>query len=426
MVDLAIWILLIISIVNVFLVFYSILRNSGIKTGGMEKILREESRNNRDDSSKNFRELREEIAGTQKNSIDSITKSVSELGNTQFRLLTSVEKRIQELMNSNDSRLSRLDDTLNTKIKSMQESNEKKLDQMRHTVDEKLQTTLERRLGESFKLVSDRLEAVQSGLGEMKNLASDVGSLQKVLTNVKVRGTWGEVQLGNLLEEILTPDQFARNIKPSSQSNDIVEFAIKLPGHGKNRKEHIWLPIDSKFPQDDYIRLQEASESGHDEDTKKAIEALIRSIKNSAKDISEKYIFPPHTTDFAILFLPTEGLYAEVLRQPGLMEQMQQSWRVVISGPTTLSAILNSLRMGFRTLAIEERSSEVWKTLAAVKSEFGKFGDVLDKVKRQLDTASHSIEQTGTRSRAIERKLQSVEELPQSEVSQVLDFPIEP
>jgi DNA recombination protein RmuC len=299
-------------------------------------------------------------------------------------------------------------------MKSLQEGNEKKLEQMRETVDEKLQSTLEKRLSESFKQVSDRLEAVHKGLGEMQNLATGVGDLKRVLTNVKSRGTWAEVQLGSLLEEVLTPDQFGRNVKPKPRSDKIVEYAVKLPGKD-DEGSTVWLPIDSKFPQEDYQRLQEASDRADKAAVDEARKGLLRAIEVAAKDISSKYLSPPHTTDFGILFLPTEGLYAEVLREPGLVESMQTKHRIVLAGPTTLTAILSSLRMGFRTLAIEKRSSEVWKVLAEVKTEFGKFGAVFQKVQDQLQRASKTIdEEVGQRTRVMESKLRKVETLPGS------------
>jgi DNA recombination protein RmuC len=315
-----------------------------------------------------------------------------------------------------------LQETVDGRLQELRSSNERKLDQMREVVDEKLQSTLEKRLGESFKLVGDRLEAVQQGLGEMRSLASGVGDLKKVLTNVKTRGTWGEVQLGALLEQILTPEQFDRNVKPRPDSRDVVEFAIRLPGASDEPDQCVWLPIDSKFPQEDYLRLVEASDNGDAAAVQQAQSALVRSIQDSAKDVSTKYLNPPLTTDFAILFLPTEGLYSEALRHPGLVERLQREHRIVVAGPTTLAAVLNSLRIGFRTLAIEQRSSEVWKVLGAVKHEFGKFGDVLQKVKRQLDTAGRTIEETGVRTRAMEKKLRSVEELPADAATAMLDL----
>jgi len=300
---------------------------------------------------------------------------------------------------------------------------QKKLEEMRKTVDEKLHDTLEKRLGESFKLVSDRLEAVHKGLGEMQNLATGVGDLKRVLTNVKARGTWGEVQLGAILEQILTPEQYEKNVKVKKSSLERVEYAIRLPGPKDDPETCVWLPIDSKFPQEDYLRLQEASEQADPGAVQSAADALARTISSAAKDIHDKYINPPGTTDFGIMFLATEGLYAEILRQPTVVENLQNQYRIVIAGPTTLAAILNSLRMGFQTLAIEQRSAEVWKVLAAVKTEFGKFGDVIDRVKRQLDTASRTIDQTGVRSRAMERRLRSVERMPEAEASKILVLP---
>ncbi|MCB1172560.1 MAG: DNA recombination protein RmuC [Leptospiraceae bacterium] len=360
---------------------------------------------------KNLQDL---MRGSQKDATDSLVKTVGILGSQLELNLKKVDERLVKLTESNEASLAQLSDRIDQRLNKLQDSNEQKLDQMRAVVDEKLQSTLEKRLGESFKLVSERLEAVQRGLGEMQNLATGVDNLKKVLSNVKARGTWGEVQLEALLSEVLTPDQFDRNVKTISGSNDFVEFAIKLPGPGADAQRPVWLPIDAKFPQEDYTRLLEASELGDDEGVRTHHKKLIGSIRQFAKDIATKYVAPPATTDFAILFLPTEGLYAEVLREPGLVEELQQKYRVVLAGPTSLAAILNSLRMGFRTLAIEKRSSEVWQTLAQVKLEFGKFGDVLLKVKKQLDTASRSIDETGRRSRAIEKSLRAVEELPES------------
>ena len=353
-----------------------------------------------------------------KNMQEAVTRTVIEMKKSQQEDLHLVEKRVQSLAQSNEIRLDKLRETLDHKMKSLQESNEKKLDQMRQTVDEQLQSTLEKRLGESFKLVSERLEAVQRGLGDMQNLAAGVGDLKRMLTNVKARGTWGEFQIADILDQILTPEQYQHNVQPKLGSSETVEYAIRLPG--QNDSSEIWLPIDSKFPQEDYLRLIDAVENADADAVEKSTAALIRSIQNSAKDIADKYVDPPHTTDFAIMFLPTEGLYSEVLRQPGMVEKLQQQYRVVVAGPTTLSAILNSLRMGFRTLAIEKRSSEVWTVLSAVKTEFGKFGEVLSKVKKQLDTASNTIEKTGVRTRAMERKLRDVEALPADESTKLL------
>jgi DNA recombination protein RmuC len=296
------------------------------------------------------------------------------------------------------------------RLKQLQEDNSKQIDKMRATVDEKLQGTLERRLGESFKLVSDRLEQVHQGLGAMQQLASDVGGLQKVLTNVKTRGGWSEVQLGSLLEQLLTPDQFARNVKTREESGEHVDFAIKLPGDENGAP--VWLPIDAKFPTEDYQRLVTAQEQGDLVAVDGAMKSLEMQLKRSAKDICQKYINPPHTTDFALMFLATEGLYAEAIRRVGLVEQVQRDCRVVFAGPTTLAALLNSLQMGFRTLAIQKRSSEVWNLLAAVKSEFGKFGEALSAVKDKLDQAARHVDTVAVRSRAITKKLRDVEELP--------------
>jgi len=296
------------------------------------------------------------------------------------------------------------------RLKQLQDDNSKQIDKMRATVDEKLQGTLEKRLGESFKLVSDRLEQVHQGLGAMRQLASDVGGLQKVLANVRTRGGWGEVQLGALLEQVLTPDQFARNVKIREESAEQVEFAIKLPGDENGAP--VWLPIDAKFPTEDYQRLLAAQEQGNATAVDEAMKSLETQLKKSAKDICQKYINPPRTTDFALMFLPTEGLYAEAIRRVGLVEQVQRDCRVIFAGPTTLAALLNSLQMGFRTLAIQKRSSEVWNLLSAVKTEFGRFGEALSAVKDKLDQASRHVDNVAVRSRAITKKLRDVEELP--------------
>ena len=296
------------------------------------------------------------------------------------------------------------------RLKQLQEDNSKQIDRMRATVDEKLQGTLEKRLGESFKLVSDRLEQVHQGLGAMRQLASDVGGLQKVLSNVKTRGSWGEVQLGALLEQVLTADQFARNVKTREDSGDHVEFAVKLPGDEDGNP--VWLPIDAKFPTEDYQRLLAAQDQGNVAAIEEAMKSLETQLKRSAREICQKYINPPRTTDFALLFLPTEGLYAETIRRIGLVEQVQRECRVIFAGPTTLAALLNSLQMGFRTLAIQKRSSEVWNLLATVKTEFGKFGEALSDVKNKLDQAARHVDHVAVRSRAITKKLRDVEELP--------------
>jgi DNA recombination protein RmuC len=296
------------------------------------------------------------------------------------------------------------------RLKQLQEDNSKQIDRMRATVDEQLQGTLEKRLGESFKLVSDRLEQVHQGLGAMQQLASDVGGLQRVLTNVKTRGGWSEWQLGVLLEEMLTPEQFARNMKTREDTDERVEFAIKLPGDENGVP--VWLPIDAKFPMEHYERLTAAQETGDSVAMEAAMKTLETQLKRCAKDICEKYINPPKTTDFALLFLPSEGLYAETIRRVGLVQNVQRDCRVTFVGPTTLAALLNSLQMGFRTLAIQKRSSEVWNLLAAVKTEFGKFGEALSAVKEKIDQASRKMEDVDVRSRVITKKLRDVEELP--------------
>ncbi len=351
-----------------------------------------------------------------------VVEQLQKMLEDQRKQMTEVVASLNKLSESNRQDQEKAREALDIKFKQIQESNEKKLDEMRQTVDEKLHTTLEKRLGESFKLVSERLEAVQHGLGEMKTLATGVGDLKRVLTNVKERGTWGEYQLGAILEEILTPDQFARNVSPK-KDGEVVEFAVKLPGKSTESETPVWLPIDAKFPKEDYERLLAASDQADTEQVKACSKALAGAILKAAKDIHDKYISPPATTDFGILFLPTEGLYAEVLRQPGLHDELQRKYRVLVAGPTTLSAILSSLRVGFQTLVIEKRAHEVWTVLGAVKTEFGKFGGVLEKVQKQLHTASKTLDESARRSRAMERSLRSVEQLPPEQAASVLALP---
>ena len=324
---------------------------------------------------------------------------------------------LSNLTESNAQRMSEVRTTLETKIRDLQTDNAVRLEEMRRTVDEKLHATLEQRLGESFKLVSDRLDKVHQGLGEMQQLAIGVGDLKRVLTNVKTRGTWGEVQLEMVLEQILTPDQYGKNVETVPATGERVEFAIKLPGQDDGRP--VWLPIDAKFPKEQYERLCEAAEIADGDGVALAGRELERAVRVEAKSISDKYLSPPLTTDFAILFLPTEGLYAEVMRRPGLADELQRGCRVMIAGPSTLTALLNSLQMGFRTFALEKRSSEVWQVLGAVKTEFGKFGDVLAATKNTLERAAKNIEAAETRTRQMSRKLKSVEALP-SETAQLL------
>ena len=327
-----------------------------------------------------------------------------------------MQQQLVDLTRGLQQNLADVRQTLQTQLTTLQQGNETKLDQMRATVEEKLQSTLETRLGESFRLVSERLEQVHKGLGEMQTLAAGVGDLKRVLTNVKTRGGFGEVQLGALLEQVLTSDQYEANVATRPNSKERVEYAIRLPG----REQSCWLPIDAKFPIEDYERLHQAQERADPAGVEEAARALENRIKHEARRIREKYVEAPHTTDFALLFLPTEGLYAEVLRRPGLVETLQREQRVVVTGPTTLAAILNSLQMGFRTMAIEQRSVEVWQVLGAVKTEFGKFGDVLARVKEQLQSASNTIEKAETRTRQMDRALKSVEALPAEQSLQVL------
>ncbi|KIL97500.1 DNA recombination protein RmuC [Paramagnetospirillum magnetotacticum MS-1] len=344
----------------------------------------------RSDQATQSRALREEVLGGIKQLGEGIGKTVSE----QTRV---VSEHLEKLRGENTA----------------------KLEQMRQTVDEKLQGTLEKRLGESFKLVSDRLEQVHKGLGEMQSLASGVGDLKRVLTNVKTRGTWGEVQLGALLEQIFRADQYMREANCKKGSLERVDFAIRLPGKGDHEPE-VLLPIDSKFPNEDYERLQLAVERADAEAVEAAAKALELRVKSFARDIRDKYVNPPTTTDFAILFLPTEGLYAEVLRRPGLVDLIQRDYKVIAAGPTTLGAILNAIQMGFKTMAIEKRSSEVWEILGAVKTEFGKYGDVLDKVQKKLQEASKTIDDVAVRKRAIDRQLRKVEAIPDAGVEALL------
>lgn len=319
--------------------------------------------------------------------------------------------QLHQLMQRNSEGMDTLRHAIELRLAAIQTDNSQKLEQMRQTVDEKLHNTLEQRLGESFQRVSEQLERVHAGLGEMQTLASGVGDLKKVLSNVKVRGTWGEVQLDNLLEQILSAGQYEKNVATRPNSAERVEFAIKLPGRDE-AGSIVWLPIDAKFPLEDYQKLLEAQELGDLAAMEDAGRAMENRVRAEARTIRDKYIEVPHTTDFALLFLPIEGLYAEVIRRPGLFDSLQRDYRVTLTGPTTLTAILNSLQMGFRTLAIEQRSSEVWKVLGAVKSEFGKFGDILAKTRKKLDEASRTIEQAEVRTRAIDRSLRKVESLP--------------
>lgn len=352
---------------------------------------------------------------TQNSQIDLFQTQVTGLQQTVSRTLQQVTLQLTDqlrlLSQGNEQSLKEVRQTVEQRLMALQLDNEKKLEQMRQTVDEKLHATLEQRLGESFKQVAERLEQVHHGLGEMQTLAQGVGDLKRVLTNVKSRGIFGEIQLARLLEQVFTPDQYAANVITVPGSNERVEFAIRLPGR-LDDGQPVWLPLDAKFPREDYERLIDALDRAEREPAEIAAKALEQRIRDEAKMIAAKYLSPPHTTDFAVLFLPTEGLYAELLRRPGLMESLQRDHRVTLAGPTTLLAMLNSLHVGFRTLALEKRSSEVWKVLGAVKTEFAKFGEALVKTKKKLEEASSNIELVERRARVMTRELRSVEALP--------------
>jgi DNA recombination protein RmuC len=375
-----------------------------------------------------FRELRQDLAQARQDAatsarsdrqeqaqgLDRLAKTLSvqvaQLGSLQGAQLESFAQQLARLTQSNELRFGELRASIEARLTALQADNASQLEEMRKTVDEKLHATLEQRLGESFKLVSERLELVHQGLGEMQTLAAGVGDLKKVLTNVKTRGTWGEVQLAALLDQLLTADQYAKNVATRPDSIERVEFAIRLPGGDAQRP--VWLPIDAKFPIEDYQRLIDAQERADPQAVELAAKAIEGRLREEARKIRDKYVEPPYTTDFAILYLPTEGLYAEALRRPGLADGLQRDFRISVAGPTTLAALLNSLQMGFRTLAIEQRSSEVWGVLGAVKTEFGKFGEALDATRKKLEQATRSIESAGVRTRQIERKLKGVESLP--------------
>lgn len=363
---------------------------------------------------------RGELSTSMKGLSDSLISRITEISQLQQMQVDSMDTRMARLAETNEEKLEAMRKELELKLNSIMKDNSEKLEAMRMTVDEKLHDTLEKRLGDSFRLVSERLEQVHKGLGEMQILATGVGDLKKVLTNVKTRGIWGEIQLGNILEQILTPDQYYSNIATKKNSQEKVEFAIRLPGKGGDGEE-VLLPIDAKFPQEDFQRMVEAGEKGDAIAMEEAAKQLENRIKAEAKRISEKYINPPVTTDFAIMFLPIESLYAEVAKRSGLIEHIQEKYKINISGPSTMAAFLNSLSMGFRTLAIQKRSSEVWALLGTVKSEFTKFGDILDKTNRKLQEASKTIEEATRKTRTIERKLKDVEALPLEESAPALD-----
>lgn len=365
------------------------------------------------------REQREELSVSISRFSNNFLQQMANIASVQNNQIDSFALQLQKLTEINELRLGEIRLTLEQKLRELSQDNALKLEQMRVTVDEKLHATLEQRLGASFKMVSERLEQVHKGLGEMQVLATDVGDLKRVLTNVKTRGIWGEVQLGALLEQVLIPEQFGVNVETVAGSGERVEYAIRLPGHDIDQP--VWLPVDAKFPREDYERLLLAHEKADPITAELALKALSVRIREEAKSIRNKYVSPPGTTDFAIMFLPTEGLYAEVARRPGLLDDLQREFRVVVAGPTTLSAILSSLQMGFRTLQVEKRSSEVWQLLGAVKTEFGKFGDMLARTKKQLETVTNTISDAESKSRTIERRLRKVESLPETSGESLLD-----
>jgi DNA recombination protein RmuC len=382
----------------------------------LEQGLRDEFARGRQESGVGAKLLREEAATNARELREEVQRTLQHLGD---RLGVAVT----ELARKSETQQDALRNTVEGRLDVLRSENTQKLEQMRQTVDEKLQGTLEQRLGASFKMVNDSLTRVHESVGEMQALASGVGDLKRILSNVKSRGTWGEVALGNIIEEILSADQYARNVEVRPRSNQRVEFAIKLPGDGETL---LWLPVDAKYPTEDYDRLVEATERGDVEAAEAALRGIETRVRSGAKDICAKYVAPPHSTDFAVMFLPTEGLFAEVVRRPGLVDWLQRECRVMVAGPTTLVSLLTSLRMGFRTLAIQQRSSEVWQVLSAVKTEFEKFGGVLDKVHKKLEEAQKVVEEAGVRRRAMDRKLRGVEVLPEAEASTLLELTAAP
>lgn len=390
----------------------------------IERFTGHELGRNREESSQQSRLTREEIGGAVKTELQAYAQTMQQsfkfVSDEQTKYLNSLVDRVNALNQAQATQAEQLREKIETKLSNLQKDNSEQLEKMRVTVDEKLQGTLEKRLSESFQLIGERLDQVHRGLGEMQALASGVGDLKKVLTNVKTRGTWGEVQLGVMLEQVLTVDQYETNVSTKGNS-ERVEYAVKIPSKHSDG-EHIWLPIDAKFPIEFYTRLVDAQENADAAGVDQALKDLEKSIKQCASDISKKYVSPPLTTDFAILYLPTEGLFAEVTRRSALVDLVQRDYRIVFAGPTTLWSILNSLQMGFRTLAIEKRSGEVWNTLAAVKTEWSKYGEALDKVKKKLDEASSSIEAVQVRTRAVDRKLKRVHELPTTQADEILSL----
>ncbi|HQB49981.1 MAG: DNA recombination protein RmuC [Candidatus Cloacimonetes bacterium] len=377
------------------------------------EVLIQQSTTSREELNNSFNALKQQFNNDAATNREELKKALNDLSDNFSRKMT-------ELINIQQQEAENSRKTLESKMEQIRQSNETKLEQMRQTVDEKLHDTLEKRLGESFKQVSERLELVHKSMGEMQNLANGVGDLKKALTNVKTRGVLGEIQLENLLEEMLTPEQYEKNFRPNKNRDEKVEFAIRLPGKS-DEQDFVYLPIDAKFPIEDYYRILDAYDLGDLASVENAQKSLVQKIKNCAKDIRDKYINPPITTDFGMLFLPFEGLYAEVLRNTGLFETIMRDYQVIICGPTTTAAVINSLQVGFRTLAIQKKSSEVWKILASIKQEFGKFGTLLDQTQKKLQEASNTIEKASHRSRQIEKRLRKVQELPVQETEQIMD-----
>jgi DNA recombination protein RmuC len=443
--DVALWIALVLGVLNLLVLVWLALRRPSDKTAEtVAAAFDKTERSLRQEITESSRGARQEIGSTLTQTFASFGQSLQtqsaeatrtqnaqidqfaqQLALMQKSLSDTLATQLQNLSESNVRRMSEVRATLETKLAELQKGNEAKLDEMRKTVDEKLQATLQQRLGESFKQVADRLEQVHKGLGEMQTLAQGVGDLKHLLTNVKTRGIFGEAQLGALLEQIFTPDQYAAQIATRPDSKNVVDFAIKLPGKSTDGTP-LWLPIDAKFPNEDYERLLDAQDRADAPGAELAAKALEARIRLEAKSIAEKYVEPPYTTDFAILFLPSEGLYAEVLRRPGLMDVLQREHRITLAGPTTLTAMLSSLQMGFRTLALEKRSSEVWQVLGAVKNEFGKFGDVLSRIRTQTQSVLNTLDQAQTRTNVMSRALKTVEALPDNQTQALLPLDKEP
>ena len=409
------YLLLALSFITLFAVVYLLFQKGNTDISSLENIFNKrvqgEFQLNREELSKNLKENRNELIQSIERLNETLTKKAKDDREELRTTLKDFEATFAKNVETFNTLQKEKFDQMRVKQEEMIKTTELRLERMRETVDEKLHKTLEERLGKSFEMVTKQLLVVQKGLGEMQTIASGVGDLKKVLTNVKTRGVLGEIQLGNILEEIMAPDQYESNVKTKSGSDALVEYAVKLPGRNPQDKS-VYLPIDAKFPQEDYVRLQSAYEAGDSIAVEVSLKALLQAVKKFAKDISTKYIDPPNTTDFGIMFLPVEGLFAEVVRQPDMISFLQREYKIVVTGPTTLAAMLNSLQMGFKTLAIQKRSSEVWKVLAAVKKEFSTFGGVLEKAQKKINEANNEIENlVGTRTRMMQSKLKNVEQL---------------